>query len=362
MSDRPSQSWATPAIRSQPAEALRTFENGLAVHLIETHREDFISCAADDPLAEVVENSRSRQFDFLPVTEPTAVGVGSARIIGLIHLVPFLAEDAAPEGSVGRYMQPLSEQNLIGADASILEFVRDADRRSLRFVVAGREISGLVSLSDLQRLPTRASLFALVTYLEMTMTEVIRCHIGDADPLERLPPDRRKKVYEKIAKRNDRTHSWMRCCSRSLQTKSLLSKGVCCNLAKTSSRKTQEKFEIFEMVWRTQTTTPLRLTKPDSFARPSDSLIIGSNDLHSARPNPCAGGCDPTYSILALFIIEGSSVKVRCQNAHVVTKTLNRIDYKAVKGLVLERHCGQMERNGRCSKLPPYPIGCSTVE
>jgi hypothetical protein len=200
MSDRPSQSWATPAIRSQPAEALRTFENGLAVHLIETHREDFISCAADDPLAEVVENSRSRQFDFLPVTEPTAVGVGSARIIGLIHLVPFLAEDAAPEGSVGRYMQPLSEQNLIGADASILEFVRDADRRSLRFVVAGREISGLVSLSDLQRLPTRASLFALVTYLEMTMTEVIRCHIGDADPLERLPPDRRKKVYEKIAK------------------------------------------------------------------------------------------------------------------------------------------------------------------
>jgi len=50
-------------------------------------------------------------------------------------------------------MQPLSEDNLIGADAGILAFVKMADRHSCRLVIAGSEITGLVSLSDVQQLP-----------------------------------------------------------------------------------------------------------------------------------------------------------------------------------------------------------------
>jgi hypothetical protein len=62
-------------------------------------------------------------------------------------------------------MRALPEENLIGADAGILSFVKGADRRGCRLVMSGAEISGLVSLSDLQKLPVRATvLFALITH------------------------------------------------------------------------------------------------------------------------------------------------------------------------------------------------------
>jgi hypothetical protein len=48
---------------------------------------------------------------------------------------------------VRHHMRPLSEENLIGADAGILDFVRDADRQRCRLVISGREIGGLVTLS-----------------------------------------------------------------------------------------------------------------------------------------------------------------------------------------------------------------------
>ena len=96
-------------------------------------------------------------------------------------------------------MRPLSEENLIGADASILDFVRDADHQRCRLVVSGPDISGLVSLSDLQRLPVRAALFAIVTHLEITMTNWIRLEFnGRDDWLGGLSQGRREKVLKKV--------------------------------------------------------------------------------------------------------------------------------------------------------------------
>ena len=73
---------------------------------------------------------------------------------------------AKPLGLVSDVMRPLSEGNLLGADASILTFIRYADHQKCRLIVSGHEISGLVCLSDLQRLPVRAALFGLVTCLK----------------------------------------------------------------------------------------------------------------------------------------------------------------------------------------------------
>jgi hypothetical protein len=61
--------------------------------------------------------------------------------------------------------------------------------------------SGLVSLSDLQRLPVRAALFGLVTYLEIVMASVIRQEFkGTEDWLSRLPDGRRRKLQDEIVK------------------------------------------------------------------------------------------------------------------------------------------------------------------
>lgn len=90
---------------------------------------------------------------------------------------------------------------VIGADAGILSFLRDADRHRLRLIVSGRDISGLVSLFDIQKLPARAALFAVVTQLEIVMTNAIRREFGHADSwLERLARDRRLQIEEEMRK------------------------------------------------------------------------------------------------------------------------------------------------------------------
>lgn len=96
-------------------------------------------------------------------------------------------------------MQPLSEENLIGADAGILNFVRDADRRPCRLVISSTQIIGLVSLSDLQRLPVRPVLFMLITHLELLMTDVIRAEFETRDAwMMRLSDTRRAEFNRRL--------------------------------------------------------------------------------------------------------------------------------------------------------------------
>jgi hypothetical protein len=197
--------WASDSL-SDRADALRSFQNGLSVNLIATPRSLFETCAFDEELVSVIERNRENAFDFLPVTQSTSSkDKTKSPIIGLIEIAQFNST-ANPRGAVRDYMRPLSEKNLIGADASILKFVRGADHQQCRLIISDTEISGIVSLSDLQRLPVRAALFAMVTHLEIIMTENIRRAFDGSDGwLERLSSDRQLKVRDKVAaaKTND---------------------------------------------------------------------------------------------------------------------------------------------------------------
>jgi hypothetical protein len=176
---------------------LATFQEKLPVRLIATPRSAFKTCRSDEELSIVVRRNKER-FDYFPVVE-CAEGIAEERIIGLVEVIPFM-HGAEPRGLVQDHMRRLSEENLIGADASLLTFIRKADRQMCRLVVSGPEISGLVSLSDLQRLPVRAALFAMVTHLEITMANAIRREFNQsADWINRLSPERRSKVREKAA-------------------------------------------------------------------------------------------------------------------------------------------------------------------
>jgi hypothetical protein len=127
-------------------------------------------------------------FDFLPVIDGT-------RIVGMFNVAEY--RDRRTLDTVWRRYSPLSEEYLIGADASILDFVLDADQRRCRLVISGPKIIGLVSLSDLQKLPVRAALFALVTGFEITMAELIRRLLPtDRDWLDLLADSRQKKIED----------------------------------------------------------------------------------------------------------------------------------------------------------------------
>jgi hypothetical protein len=188
--------WANNAVEDL---AIETLHKGLTVGLIATKRTDFVTCAEDEALETVVERTRRQRFDYLPVTEHTA-GVANTygRIVGLIEIAS-LMNGATAAGLIRDWMQRLSDENLIGADASILTFVRDADRQRCRLMVAGHEISGLVSLADLQRLPVRAALFGLITYLEIVMARAIRKEFDSTEGwLERITNGRRRKIRDEI--------------------------------------------------------------------------------------------------------------------------------------------------------------------
>jgi hypothetical protein len=175
-----------------------SFQKGLTVDLIATSRSHFVTCGADEELSEVVARNLRTKFDFMPVVE-TANPEASGHIVGLVELLPYRnGKDA--EGLVRDRMRALSDENLIGANASILTYLREADTCRCCLVVSGRNISGLVSLSDLQKLPVRAALFAMVTYLEIVMASAIRQEFPESmSAIQRLSESRRAMVEKKVA-------------------------------------------------------------------------------------------------------------------------------------------------------------------
>ncbi|MBX6743930.1 MAG: hypothetical protein IRY87_17995 [Acetobacteraceae bacterium] len=187
---------ASYAARSAaPPALLGAFQQGLPVRLIATPRSELATCHVDEPVGAVLARNRE-DYDFFPVTDG---GVGAEeRIVGLLDVASLRAE-ASPDGTAGQRMRPLCDHTLIGADASILAFLRDADTKPCRLLVSGLRIEGLVSLSDIQKLPVRAALFALITQAEMTMADAIRREFeGSSEWRARLSPDRREKLDGEI--------------------------------------------------------------------------------------------------------------------------------------------------------------------
>jgi len=186
------------SISRSPPASLGLFEHGVSVDLIATPRAELHTCRLGDSLADVLADTRGRTFHVLPVTRPGSGG-GHEPIVGLLELDPFRRGNRPAEGPVEAAARPLTEDDLIGADAGILGFIREADRTGTRLVVSGPAISGIVTLSDLQRLPARACLFAMVTHLEMVMTDAIRAEFGaDEDWRLRLSEGRQAKIDEKV--------------------------------------------------------------------------------------------------------------------------------------------------------------------
>jgi hypothetical protein len=155
-----------------------------------------MTCKSGDAASLILAQNTER-YDFIPVID---AGTVEERIVGLFNAGRFTA-GPKPEGSVANHMVPLSEENLIGADASILDFILNADTRPCRLLVAGARISGLVSLSDLQKLPVRAALFALITGFEIIMGEAIRRRYpAPKDWMAFLSDGRKENIRQQIGK------------------------------------------------------------------------------------------------------------------------------------------------------------------
>lgn len=163
-------------------------EAGLRVRDIATF--DLRSCETSDPEQDVFARSELSGFDYVPVRR-------GGSIVGVLN------RGAEPsDRPAGEVMQPLDESILVAAEEPLTRFILEMPATPYRLVV-GETIVGIVTRSDVHKLPVRLLAFALVTHLEMTMARAIDLRAPDDGWLEKLRPPRRERVEEKLAARRD---------------------------------------------------------------------------------------------------------------------------------------------------------------
>lgn len=175
-------------------EVLERVQRSLTVGMIMTPRRDLMTCRLDETAASVKDRNVN-SFSFIPVAD------GMGRYLGL-HKAEKWFGCTAPDAPIQDDFEPFSEDMVIGADASIFDFVKTADERPTRLVVAGHQVAGLISLSDLQQLPVRAALFTLITSLEMVLARRIEVQWlnGSEDWIKLLSAERMGRLHAVIKK------------------------------------------------------------------------------------------------------------------------------------------------------------------
>ncbi len=185
--------WASMPLEGDADSLLSSLEQGLSVRLITTFEPN--CCEADDDLKEVIGREDLREFDYVPVKE-------NDEVVGLLHRPEHDTEDAS--GRVRDAMWHLREDLIISADAGILSYIEGAAEYPCRLVLRGTRLDGIVTLSDLQRLPVRPAIFLLITHLELLMSDYIRrrCQ-SEQDWLKELSSKRRKGIGNQWEKLQD---------------------------------------------------------------------------------------------------------------------------------------------------------------
>lgn len=170
---------------------------GLTVDMIMTARDDLVMCRCDESVDAVVKRNTDR-YSYFPVQDETG------NVLGLLRAEEWFDEEA-PTCPVGEVYEPLSEQHLIGAQESIVSFASKADEAPVRLVGGRQGIGGLVTISDLHKLPVRAALFALVTGLELAMYRRIEMEWEDDRDgwLGCLSSGRQCKLEQRVSEAKD---------------------------------------------------------------------------------------------------------------------------------------------------------------
>ena len=113
--------WATGS--DLGPDVLDQLQGSLTVSKIMTPRDDLETCRRDETARAVMARNEDA-YSFLPVVDDTV----RKRFLGLYRAERWF-RDEAPDDSIREEFETLSEDHVIGADASIIEFVTTADER-----------------------------------------------------------------------------------------------------------------------------------------------------------------------------------------------------------------------------------------
>jgi hypothetical protein len=125
---------------------------------------------------------RCFDFDQLPISE-------GSRIIGI-------AERSNP-----KVRRPLDDSVLVAADNPLSHFIHTIHQQPYRLVVDGTAITGIVTWSDLLKLPVTVLAFSLVAQLELAMNARIKEKYGERTSwLDLLDEKEKKQISRRLRK------------------------------------------------------------------------------------------------------------------------------------------------------------------
>jgi CBS domain-containing protein len=163
---------------------MRGLEAGLRVGDIATF--GVRTCEASASLEDVLADPQLKPFDAIPVRT-------ADRVVGVVERL------AVPTiGTVQDHMRRLDEDILVAADVPLKSFIPLLLKEPYRLVIRGARIQGIVTQSDVHKLPVRLLVFAHITHLEMTMAALIGREVTGDEWLDLLPRRRRDRVLGKL--------------------------------------------------------------------------------------------------------------------------------------------------------------------
>lgn len=189
----PGSAESLPPASEDLDRVLERLERSLQVDLIATYQPR--TCTAIDRSLKVLQTPELASFDQFPVRE-------GDRVIGVLE-----RGQQRQDCSVRDVMRSLDDAILIAASTGILSYIKLATASSYHLVVYENRICGIVTPSDLLKLPVRILLFTVITHLESIMASSIQRSLPDDSWLIHLSPGRQDKLdetYEELlAERRD---------------------------------------------------------------------------------------------------------------------------------------------------------------
>lgn len=166
--------------------AMSALEASFHVHLIATFKPQ-LRCIPHDAIAAEWLEGADADFDQFPVQDGES-------IVGLLY-----RHDLRCDGTAEEAMYPLWEGVVVSSNMPISELIPEMGGLKARLVLRGAKVDGLVTPSDLLRLPVRLCLFSLLTHLEQVMAELILVRWPGDEWRRQLSPGRQKNILKKQA-------------------------------------------------------------------------------------------------------------------------------------------------------------------
>ena len=171
---------------SSVQQLLAALERSVQVDLIATY--DLLICSSHELCRGVLESETNAGFDQFPVET-------DGRIVGVLERGKYR------KGALVRdVMRPLDDSMLVAASTGVLTYIHLAAESRYHLVVKDHRVRGIVTPSDLLKLPVRLVLFTLITHLESIMGTLIRRRFPSRDWQQHLSEGRRQKLADEDAR------------------------------------------------------------------------------------------------------------------------------------------------------------------